>query len=567
MAEIDPLVRLKKRKEKLDSWHKRQDEDMGKYLLESFVWRDKAGKEIPDVENVTMNDPGTFADRVVTILGTGKRYLDIECGTQVEADATRAEAFINFCLDRNEEHLLEQQVFPLEESQDWQTTHRGAACGRVLLLREGNKYKVDIKPIDPRSVVWIPGKNGSVLTGIFGKMTKDAIFEEYGLTVTDEEPEVWEIWSPTQQFIYIADKLERTVTHNLGMNPVFMVLCPTSPVIAGRDDAVKHQGESVFAKVRHLYDVLNKAATQWFTQNAMGILPGMQVITKDGRKMKTSPFGIMALTYLRVGEQIKAMPITDVSVSHQAFFGQIMVRIQRATMTNIDYGELSFELSALAIKELEAKNDPILIPRLKAKRMLMRMIGDALIKQFVSGGYKTNLGGFGYEIPFKPGDFKGKRFTIHVDYVATSTQESIADATIAANWKALGMPEEWIWENVLHIEDVDSLRDMRDRERVGDECMAVRFYRYGRKLWESGKPEDKMEAQLVLEEIGLSLDVLGGNQEKGAGARKQPPSQPKLTLGVKQTPLVGGGKAIPEEKIAAEQQRREGIMPAKRGKE
>lgn len=548
----------------------RNDEDMTLYLLEHMNWiLNSKGKPIPGVEQITLNDPKTFADRIITLLGTAERRYDILAAK--EEFATTAEEFLKYHLNRAEENLMYQSMFPLEESLDFGSCLRGTIAARGILKRDGNKWYTDIVPIDTYNLTYEPGKRGALFTRIKSKKSAEDVSREHGIDIAEsDEVEVEDIYTVDENILKINGKEARTpVKMPFNHNVIIVVPCPTTPRIAGRSDAIQHEAESIYSSVRNMYRVLNKEASAWRTQNMMGILPPIQFISKDGRKSKVPPFGVAAVMNIKFGEEYKGMPIKDVSASFQQFFGQIMARIQRATLANIDYGDLSFELSALAIKRLEAAKDQILLPRLKAKRFLTRVLAYNLIEQFMMNGYPCDLEGMGEESQFKASDFKRKTFQINVDYFASSPEESIADMTIANTAKNLGFPEEWIWKNICHIENWKELKRMRDRERIEAESETVRKLRYARSLLESGEEDDELEAELVLEEIGLILDqqgnitrpqLPGGNKQK---TLPQPASQPQLPLGLTMPPVSTPLRSS-EEKVQREENRRERIYQSEK---
>jgi len=319
--------------------------------------------------------------------------------------------------------------------------------------------------------------------------------------------------------------------------------------------------ESVYAPVRDLYDLLNKSASGWFTSNIMSILPALQFISKDGRKSKIPPFGIKTVANLRIGEEYKLIGLKDVSMSHQAFFGQIMSRIQRATYSNLDYGDLSFQLSALAIKRMEQAKDQLYIPRLRAKIMMEIWTARTLIKQFIDGGYRTKeeLSNRAFEMPFKRSDLLPK-FQIQVNYFSQSPDENIADATIAQTYKNLGLPEEYIYKQIVKVDDYQQILEMRDRERALLESQAARKFKYAMSLFDTGDPDDAIQAQLALREIGLTMQWQRAPQE----SPKQSPSQPNLPLGLTTHPIANR-PTVPEQETMTEEQRRQRIFMQERG--
>ncbi len=509
---IADITQLKKTQE---SRYTRQDSDVGYYLLEEFVWQDKAGKEYSGAENITLNDARTYADKVIATLGTADRQVDITCFDNTdETDWGQiAEDFCKFVIQRAEENLTILGEYPYEDAENWYGCIRGIMAARPLLKSGGGLWYPELMPIDPRQLAWRNDGLGTALCSINSVMTKQDIALQFQTNIKQESAVIDDIWTHTENIIIMNGKDElRRVQHGLPYNPVIIVPCPTTPLIAGRADAIKYQYESIYYAVRFLYEALNKQATAWASSNMMSIFPPMQFVSKDGRKSKSPPYGIRAIMNLRLGEEYKAMPIKDVSISHQAFFGQLMARIQRATMSNIDYGELSQELSALAIKRLEAKNDQIINPRLKAKRELTKRVYKAFIDQFLAGGYKTDLvEGTGIKLDWKPSDLS-KRFSIFVNYLTVSPEVDVANLNIAQNYQAIGLDEKTIMKK-LNIENPDEVRMQRRRDEASKEVLTIR--RYDEAIaYISGKdgkdPHNIIRATFALAEIGMQLDPATG---------------------------------------------------------
>jgi hypothetical protein len=560
------LTKVDKLETYLDPAFKRMDEDFEKrYLLEEYVFADSKGRAYEDVESVTMNDPRTFADRVIWTLGTAKRRFDIQC--EEDEVASKAEQFLKFAYTRADENIIAEGQFGMEECFDHSTPLRGSCAVRILVLREGKKYYFDIKAIDPRALIFEPGHKGTEIRAIRGRRSAWDIKAEYGEDIGSDDAVVTDIWTATDNYIYVEDRQIRKVAHGLKMNPIFYVGCPTSPLWSTKQGSVKHRNESIYAPVRHLYDLLNRQSSGWATQNMMQIMAPLGFESKDGRKAKYPPFGLRSVTPYRTGEGYRAIPFKDIPEAFQAFFGQIMLRIQQATMSSVDYGQLSFELSALAIKRLEAARDQVFVPRLKAKRMIMSLASYGLINQFANGGYPLDKalvpeGLKLEEIPFDPKDFKDKQFVIAIDYFSVSPDESIADSTIAQSWLNLQVPEEYVWKHILKIEDYEETIKMRNRERLLKESEAARKYAYGLALLDTGDPDDEILADIALREIGYA--VQGGKIVSGGQPLPQLPSQPKPLPGLTTMPIASRPQ-VAEAKTLREEKRRRRIFETEKG--
>ncbi len=521
----------------------RMKEDIDKhYLLEKYVFKDLKDKEHKGINNVTLNDSRLYADTMVRILGTAKWRLNIS--SEVEGLADSAEKFVEWCLVKGDENLVYQNLMSLDPSHNFTSCVEGTIAARVILYRNGDLWYPELIPLDPYSVIYVSGKRGCRIVSVESTRPADEIYNDYEYKVKGTTGKVQDIWTVDQNITKVDGTVVRTVAHPLGMNPIIVVPCPTTPFLTSQTDAAKYQAESIYAGVRDMYDTQNREATGWSTQNWMGFLPPVVGIMKTGRTLPKLDYGIGAQVSLEEGERVDSWPIKDLSVAHQTYFGQIGMRIQQATFSNIQYGQSSFELSAVAIKELAAKFDQHFVPRLTAKKIMMMQIAYNLINQFVNGGYPTDLKGLGEKISeWKPTDFKDKNFVIRVDYFSQAPEENIADTTIAISDMNLGLPPEWIYKNRLKIADVPEVMRMRAREMAMKLSPDVAMYWAGQMLKDSKDPLDKGISELLIE---------APTEGQGAGVTNSP-SQPTPPLGLTMPPLTPGAK------VQREQLRREGI--------
>ncbi len=553
MAKAELLTRAEDSEKYLATWYGRQDLDIARYLLEQYVWKNSKNEKMTDVEHVTLNDPRTFADRIIFQLGTAERRFDIL--SEDDSKSSIAERFLDFIFRKADEALAAQGEWPLEDYDHWNSSLRGGIGRRALLKTNGSDWDIDIRSYDVRCVSWEPGLNGCELVNFWGTKTGAEIKRDYGIEQKGDANKFKDVWTPEENAVFIEGKMapKYPIKHNLGLNPAHIVLCPTTPLIGERSDAVKIRGESIYAPVRDMYDLLNKAGSSWFTNNMLSILPALQFISKDGRKSKTPPFGIKTVANIRAGEKYELIGLKDVSTSHQAWFGQVMARIQRATYSNFDYGDLSFQLSALAMKRLEAAKDQLYIPRIKAEKMMTIWTARTLITQFINGGYKTeNLSDRAFKMDFKRSDFV-KPFQIQVDYFSESPETNLAAAQEMQVYESLGFPKEYTWKVIGKVKDYAGIKEMSERERLELESEAVRKYKMAMALLKTGDPDDTIQAQLALKEIGLTLQMqrpAQGQQVKGKGG-----SPANIIPGMMNNP-VPGATTSPEAQTANMEQAR-----------
>jgi hypothetical protein len=477
---------------------------------------------------------------MINVLGSAKRHWDISCpGDEELGDA--AEKLVEWCIIKSEENLVLQNITPLEPSHNFTACVEGTIVGRVILYHdpETDTWYPELMPIDPYSAIYVSGRAGCRIVSIESTRPADEIYAQYEIPIKNNTAKVQDIWTVDQNIIKIDGNTVRTTAHSLGMNPVIVVPCPTTPFLTSQTDAAEYQAESIYAGVRDMYDVLNREATGWSTQNWMGFLPPVYGVLKAGRTLPKMEYGIGTQISLEDGESVQSWPIKDLSVAHQTFYGVIDADIQRGTMSNIEHGQLGFELSAVAIEQLTAKGDQHFVPRLMAKRNFMKQAAYALIKQFIIGGYPTDLKGLGEKITeWKPEQFKGKNFVIKVDYFAERPESDISNLTKAAAAQNVGLPPEYIYRNELGIEDVGEVMRMRAREIAIKLSPTAAALWCGEQLSNSPNELDKHIAEVLKMEAGIA---------EGNKAVTNPPSQPMPNMGVKMPDLMPKGNPQREE--------------------
>ncbi len=563
---MDLLERIKKQEEILTPRFTRMDGDINRYLLQKYTFVDSKGKPISDSESTTMNDPRVFADKVIAMLGTAERRFEITVGKKGVTidDCSYAEKFLKYAYSRADENLETMGVYPLGESLDFYSVLRGTIAALCLTQKQGDQYYFSITPVDPRGLIFEYGANGLFYGAIKAKMSPGDIEKNYdGLIVEGKDIEVVDCWTDTEHIVWVRGEIVMQYKHQQKRNPMIIVGVPTTPSISGISNSIENENESIYAAARDMYTLLNKHMSAWATQNMMGILPPLQAKVRRDTEIESPPLGERAMIQLEPEEGIYEIPIKDFSQSHQMFVAQIMARIQRATMANVEYGELSLHgLSALALKDLKRAKDQIFIPRLNAKNYLYRITSYRLLEQFIDGGYPTQLLDKGCEVPFDAAKMRDRNFIIKVKHYAEVPEGNIANMTLAANAKALGLPDRWIYEKQLEIEDANDLMEEQAIQDASRESTLVRRLEQARRMTrrfeKTGDKFFELSAKMLLAEIGYEYS--NGNLQPIT--TPNPTSQPKPPLAL-QSSAVG----MPQDSnavMAQEENRRKGVVSAER---
>jgi len=565
---IDLFEAAKDREKALKPLYTRMDNDMKLYYLEQFVLQHN-GKNIPNSDSVTLNDPRTYADRVISVLGSAKRRFDVAGEVQVQRSV---EKFLNTLFPLNDSVLAAQMMEELEFNLDFFSALRGWIAVRALILEGGGVKSPEIVPLDPRWCSWQAGRDGLAWASYRVAMSPGDIETTYG----KEQPSggkdkiVRSVWSTEQYGVCIegeeSSPLVPLTAHNLGHCPVIIAPAPTHPsLIIDAKKGIAYRGESIYAANRTLYGKLNEVVSVWATLNKMSFLAPIGFVTPNPeREINEMPGGIGVVVQLLEGESFVAIPTKEVAVSQQNLFGGLMAAMQRGSLPNVDYGELGFELSAVAISKLTESRNVVFQPRLRVKSTVMSRAGSLCIKQWRDGGYKTDLGENAMPLIFDD-KFEDKPFQIQVNYHSVSPEQNVANFTIAQAAKVVGLSDKTIYRDVLQLEDPEGEIVAREAENAEKEVPDLRLYRYAVSLlkqYEETKDETlQVSAQIIAKQLNMTITASGvGAPGEGTEPPPNAASQPKPGLRMPAMPAVAA------QHVEKEEAKRKGIETLEEGK-
>ncbi len=488
----------------------RMDTDYGLYILNEYVMTDPKTKlPLEHVENITLNDPKTFADAVLAILSGDKMKLEI---TKVSAKKQNdLEQFFRYLLEVNDDILSLQLIENFGSCVDWFSSLRGWVAARVLMLQDNNKSDLmspEVMPIDPRWLKWEQGArgldwgsypvymdieqakatfpdNGNLFTGNV-PVQLEYLWDTKNFTIYpydyDSAGKTWKINMGKTIKMKYGETLVDSIEHKLGMCPIVVLPAPTQPLLttsAGTfGEALKYQGESIYSCNRNIYPQINKVASTWLTLNMQQFMSPMAFV--GDRKFKQMPYGIGIVVELKKGEQLVEIPTKEMSQSAQNLFGQLFSDAQRGSMSNVDYGQTPFELSALAIAQLKDSRDKVFAPRRKVKAALMKRIFTMLREQVMKDScYKTTVVEEDALIIDEKNPLKSlfaDKFNMKISFNSISPEENIANYQLAQMAQQIGISPETILRDIIHSDDPKGELAASGMKIVYDMCPELRMY-------------------------------------------------------------------------------------------
>lgn len=542
----------------------RFDNDMALYYLEQYVLLNpETNKPANNSVSITLNDPRTYGDRCLAIMSADTRSFDIT-GVDKTIQAKLEKVYTHW-LYLNDEQLEKQSIESLDDCVNFFDLFRGWIGGLVLMYQDGDKYLPSILPVDPRWMSWETDDSGLKAFGYRTRALRVAVEEKYktklsGVSQNSRFVDLKHIWTRQEYLIYAASDSAtgiqgtqlNSIQHGLGICPGVVVDVPTQPMlITGNYDyatALSRQGESIYAPNRDTYPVLNKVASilASIMQEAY-----MSSIVYKGTKegLEGDPTGAGKYLQINPDEEITLMPARDLNRATEYLFGILGSSKQRGSLSDINYGQIAFELSALAVAQLKDDRDGIFTPRRKAKKTFYRRAFNILRHQILHGGFKTDIDKDD-AISIDKSLFQ-KKCVVNINFSSISPEENISNFTIANQAQAIGLPLSKIYRNILHDDDPEgTIREAR-LERAYAQVPLLELYDMAIATDPGGLTEDKINADralIIMDAINKQLDqpqMPDGTEPAGIA------SQPKNTA------KVGRGSS---EKMAQAKLKETGLM-------
>lgn len=513
---------------------KRMDDDKKMAILDPYVMMNYTDKQpTPDVINVTMNEAKVFADRCGAIMNGANMQRIVSGRGLSDKDTTTIENFYHDIYYTNDLMLQNAIFVSLYGFLIEQILHRGAIAARILIREWDDRFIPEIFPLDTRWFILDTDTTGIIWGAPEITRTKAQIERDYGIVFRGRNAVVTDFWDDRVNEIYIDKKLytggsqatvdsekhpERPREHGLGYPP-FIFQKSGAGLQSFMDVGIlKYQGESIFAPNRGLIPELHRAASIMQTLTAMAFEGSLEYESEEGTEatQTPSPFGMRKVIPVDKGGGFRIIPITDVRNATRLFYNMLVGALQRGGLPNIDYGNLSFPLSAVAISKLTAAKDAIFIPRLNAMALFYRAASQMIKKQYIQGGYSVEIGEDAEEREYSTADID-KKFSTKYEFYSVSPEQNIANFAIGQQALAIGMSRETTFRDIVKLKDPtgEIMKARAEKGEAGD--IAQTLYLVGHQQIDD---EKFIQAEMTLQQLEMTLrDRAMGGQMGLAPAR------------------------------------------------
>ena len=465
----------------------RMENDYGLYRMNPY----DAGT---GYQSYTSNAPKILADKIMSYLSNAQMSVRVPLSLEVadRAGGSSKEKFVIGALNLADERMQRFGQPSVREQLAFHIVLRGWYAGRTMLnKREDGTTFVDITPFDPLHICYEMDDQGIVWMAHKSKRSATSVKTRYNVDVeptiegeTSGGVTVWDYYSRTENaVIVVGDKEEnkygkRLTKHNVRdmdgnpCAPVFLGAVGPAPWVQddlSGDDTARDYGESIFSANRTLYEDLNFAMSAYKTLVRRAVRRPYKIISPDGTTtLDTDPWQDGSEVPLPAGTDISLMDEITMPLDTGNFVGLISGEIQRGGLSNVSYGELPFAISGFAAKVLQEGSSHQIEPRVKAMTACYKQMTEIVSMQYETGGFSAlDVRGrhndisnyFNEEI--KPADLEGAG-AIDIKFGVRMPQDEpqlVTMAQMMRDGERPLAPDEWIWENVMQINDVDQFKN------------------------------------------------------------------------------------------------------------
>ena len=560
---------VEKRKE-LKPVFDRMDVDEKLYLLDSYTMMQlppNQSKAMPDVANITTNDPLLYGTKAIGIMAGATMQTVIEGRDMKDPQTTLIEQFLEDIFYMVDEWLPKRKYPGMDAFINEQMCIRGRISARSCVKIKPDKGLLpDIVPLDARHYVDETDGNDLIWAAPTFRRSKALIERQYQkendrldkISIKNKYPEVVDYWNEDINVVFVDQQVIREQENPYGYVPFVSIVCPAGSFL-NTEKAEEHEGESIYWANRELWSEKNRLTTILQTISVNGLFGALQYASKQGEsasKPDKPPYRPRTVHNVEIGGGYLPMPYNDIKNATRLVYAIVESCLQRGSLSAIDYGTLTFPLSAIAITRLTGSRDDIFLPRIQAKALFYQALSRMIINQCIGLKEKLELGREGSRNEYTTEDLKGD-YSIKYQFFTDTAEQRIANLTIANASQGYLSPDT-IRRDVLNLKDPDGERvkwESAQAERV-DEVLFL--YRRARSLLEKKNgvkptPQAQIEARILKNRI---VTILKQRQAMGQLSPIEKKGEDEVQPGKGSIPLLGearGGVGQRREPTEAEE--------------
>lgn len=489
----------------------RMDEDEKIYLLhpyEMYKLPPRGNQKMENVANVTMPDPLLFCTKAIAIICGATMQTIVEGRKLTKKQPALIERFLEDIYYMIDERLPKRRLTSLDAYINEQIMLRGRIGARPC-LRVDNKLGLvaDVVPFDTRYYVDDVDGDDILWGAPWFMRSREAIERQYNkdgdtkLVLNNKNAVVIDYWDKEKEIVFVDGRIIREQPNPYGYVPIVETICPIGSMFSS-EGAFKHQGESILWANRNLWEEKNRTVSILQTVTVNGLFGALQYESEKGEgadRPEKSPWQPETVHPVEKGMGYERMPLEDVKRATSLVYSIIEASLQRGSLSAIDYGTLTFPLSAIAITRLTGSRDDIFLPRVQAKSLFYRALSRMMIDQCIALNETLEIGRAGSTNEYTKADLDGD-YSISYRFFTETKEQGIANLAIANAAQDYLSPET-IMEKVLQLDDPAGERIKWEAHQAEKLDKLVLLFRRACSLLDKEEPslQDQLEAWILSE--------------------------------------------------------------------
>lgn len=496
---------------------KRMDDDEDIYLLEPYEMYHLPPhdtRKVDDVVNVTLPDPLTFARKAIAIM-CGATMESVVKGRKLTPKATtKIEEFLQDIYYMVDEWLPKRRLPNFDAYINEQNCLRGRMLARSCIRIDRERGLVpDVVPLDSRFYVDDTDGNDILWAAPWYQRSRANIERQYSrdtdrkITIAKKSAEVVDYWDKDHEIVFVDGKVVRDQENTYKYPPFVFTIVPAGSMFAS-SDALEHQGESILWQTRDLWKEKNRAATIMQTMNVNALHPPLQYESGHGEDKppsEKSPYKSRTIHGIEKGTKgYFPIPFSEIKRATTHFYAILEAALQRATLSAIDYGTLSFPLSAIAITQLTGSRNDIFFPRVQGKASFYQDLSRMMIDQCMGLGRMIEIGHKGSENRYTKSDLNGA-YSIEYRFFTDSAEQQLANFSIA-NAAREYLDLDTILQEVIKVKNPGEVKAKWQSEQLERTDELIFLFRRGKAIFdieETPRRDKEIEANIIGQRVRL----------------------------------------------------------------
>lgn len=539
----DYLQQMLDKEKYLQPLTRRMDDDTALLNITDRVLRDAADNpaRIPNSIFVPLNDLQIYMSVVKSFLGDAEEQVTVESEDE-NLDTAEIESFI--------------KAFWREVDNRWrrgdgtggkqwtfspfiyeQTLERGRVVVPSLCRIENKQLVADLRAWDSRWTAVQPGE------WIGYKMTRDLprLLKEYP-QIRGKVPDrtelltVRNILTPEEEIVFVEELEVLRIPHKFDGLPGVTEIVPLGSMRADAD-SLKYEGESALALFRDIFPQLMIYVSTIQSLNLKELDHALFERVDQQDMDANEPVEHDQLTNPRAVTKTTGgfftVPLGELKAMAESLRQMLESRMERAGLNNFDTGTFTQQMSGVALLAVGKGRIRTLAPRLDthglAKKDLTEMAIQQILKDAERKGIRQlKVGRQTYDLAVLK-----EEYDIDFSYKITDATMDVARQSLAVSQRGL-IPQESILRDTLQREDwqgdIRALR-LEQAEVLFPNIKRKRIIMAAAEAAEKGDDDAALERDMMLDELGLTLDQLhSGQLPPVASPVEEKPQQPMVPL-------------------------------------